>query len=122
MRNPKIPSHFPETDFQQKRQKKKEKKESMDTGKNVERHCSGLENAVHNVRTNRRAGTEDSCNEITVSACISPGLLSFCGHDLPALPIFFPNFLPFSSNLVGRRPPGVVADDPSWLTSSGMFP
>lgn len=39
-------------------------------------------------------------------------------ENLPALPIFFPNFLPFSSNLLGTFP---WDDEPDCDISRGML-
>jgi hypothetical protein len=41
---------------------------------------------------------------------------------MAALPIFFPNFLPFSSNLLGFLPSAGVIALLDWATSNGMFP
>ena len=40
---------------------------------------------------------------------------------MAALPIFLPNFFPFSSNLLGFLPSAGVAEL-DWLTASGMLP
>ena len=44
------------------------------------------------------------------------------GENIPALPIFLPNFFPFSSNLVGTLFSCCELDEPDCETSRGKFP
>jgi len=54
-----------------------------------------LENPINNVRTDRSTSTKDSYYKSALrSSCIIDNM------DLPALPIFLPNFFPFALSLL----------------------